>query len=43
MTAEAVLGFIVFVGVAVLVVRFVINREKRLGADIVQDVEDLIK
>ena len=43
MTAEAILGFILFVAVAALVVRFVIRREARKGNDLVQDVKDLVE
>lgn len=43
MNIEAVLGFIAFVAVAALVVRFVIRREKKLGNDIVQDVKDIVE
>jgi hypothetical protein len=39
----AILGFVAFLLVAGLVVRFVINREKKLGNDIVQDVKDLVE
>jgi hypothetical protein len=38
---EAFIGFIVFVAVAALAVRFVIRREAKKGNDIVQDVKDI--
>ena len=41
MSVEAILGFILFVAVAALAVRFVIRREKKLGNNIVQDVKDM--
>jgi hypothetical protein len=39
---EAILGFVAFLLVAGLAIRFIIRREKKLGNDIVQDVKDLV-
>jgi hypothetical protein len=39
---EAILGFILFLAVAALAVRFVIRREAKKGRDIVQDVKDIV-
>jgi hypothetical protein len=40
---EAILGFVLFLAVAALAVRFIIRREAKKGNDIVQDVKDLVE